>query len=190
MITEREANEEMERLVYYSKPRRTQLFDYNNRPYSQSNPFSVQAGPGKIVRGDLKRLPSPRSYAAGESVANILDNAVGVVFPNVSRFPSGGSGVILGGKLTKNTTSILNVSFRICTKSQNGCNVKIRSDNTSGHKGVGWHEGRQQWRARISFENKVTHLGWFTTKEEAAKARKAAIKLHGEFIHEQERKSK
>lgn len=52
-------------------------------------------------------------------------------------------------------------------RSENASNCALRSDNESGVVGVGFHKKRKQWRARI----KGQHIGWFTTKEEAALAR-------------------
>ena len=81
--------------------------------YSESDPFPVKAGPGKIVKGSLVRLTGSRSYASGTSIANALGTMV--TFSNFTRAmgDEGGSGIILGSKLTKNTQSITNVSFRI-----------------------------------------------------------------------------
>lgn len=38
-------------------------------------------------------------------------------------------------------------------------------------RGVSFHKKRQQWRARVTVGGKEMHLGWFTTQEDAAKAR-------------------
>lgn len=117
MTTEQEAQEEMDRLVTISQKGRGQLVDVNRRVYTPTNPFPVQAGPGRIIKGSLKRLPGQKSYGAGESIASTVigpDGApnAGVIFPDVTRFSGGGSGVILGGKVTKTNTSVA-ASFRI-----------------------------------------------------------------------------
>lgn len=52
----------------------------------------------------------------------------------------------------------------------------LRRNNTSGIKGVNFHKGMKKWRARWFFgDGKETNLGWFDTKEEAAKAIQKAI---------------
>lgn len=61
-------------------------------------------------------------------------------------------------------------NLRLATKSQNGFNSGMRKNNTSGYKGVDFHTTRGQYRARLG----ATHLGWFSTMEEAMKARDLA----------------
>lgn len=71
--------------------------------------------------------------------------------------------------ITKNKTS----------KFINGINgalliSKIRSDNTTGVKGVTFEKNRNKYRAQITLGNKKKHLGYFDTLEDAAQARKIA----------------
>ena len=73
-------------------------------------------------------------------------------------------------------------NLRICTKAENLRNRKIGKNNTSGYKGVDWFKNRNLWRAKIKYNNKLIHLGYFQTKIDAAKAyNNAAIKYHKEF---------
>ena len=53
-------------------------------------------------------------------------------------------------------------------------NQRIRKDNTSGVKGVGWSEQSKKWRARITVNKKTINLGWFNKKEDAIESRKKA----------------
>lgn len=62
-------------------------------------------------------------------------------------------------------------------------NVKVESfthlgkkskRNTSGCPGVYWKREKNKWQARIYFNGKDKHLGYFDNKEEAIKARKEA----------------
>jgi hypothetical protein len=73
-------------------------------------------------------------------------------------------------------------NLRIATSSQNSCNTRLKSDNTSGIKGVFPHG--EKWRARIKVGGRLLCLGIFTDKEDAAEAyRQAAIKHFGEFAN-------
>ena len=49
-----------------------------------------------------------------------------------------------------------------------------RKDNSSGVRGVSWNKKRSEWVAYITFQQRRFHLGWFTEKEDAIKARKEA----------------
>lgn len=71
-------------------------------------------------------------------------------------------------------------NLRLATKAQNNRNSRKRIDNISGYKGV--HPCRNKWRAMITFEGKLIHLGYFNDIESAARAYdQAARKYHGEF---------
>ena len=73
-------------------------------------------------------------------------------------------------------------NLRIATRSENTHNTRIRSDNSSGFKGVNWHNQNGKWRARIQFGSKRKHLGCFATLEEAHDAYiKASAQYHGAF---------
>lgn len=74
------------------------------------------------------------------------------------------------------------INLREATNSQNCMNSKIRVHNTSGITGVTWHTKRKEWRAFISIDKKIRHLGSFKIKEDAIVARRNAEKIHyGEF---------
>lgn len=72
-------------------------------------------------------------------------------------------------------------NLRLATIRQNAQNQSVRTDNTSGYKGVSQqHNGR--WRATICINGKNKHLGYFATAEEASKAYGNAAQQHfGEF---------
>ena len=58
--------------------------------------------------------------------------------------------------------------------SLNTINSKIRSDNTSGIRGVSWCKSKNKWNAQIGFKKKKYNLGYYTNIQEAIKARKNA----------------
>jgi hypothetical protein len=73
-------------------------------------------------------------------------------------------------------------NLRKLTTPQNNWNQGIRSTNTSGRIGVCWHKDRQKWRADIRVKKKVTFLGYFSSIEDATRARdEAARKSRGEL---------
>jgi hypothetical protein len=74
-------------------------------------------------------------------------------------------------------------NLRLATRAQNIRNqVNQRMDNTSGIPGVHWRKGNQKWAAKIAINGRQLHLGCFTCKEQAAKARREAeLKYFGEF---------
>lgn len=73
-------------------------------------------------------------------------------------------------------------NLRLATGSQNNWNAKRRRDNTSGVKGVSWDARSGNWQAQIMINGKGKHLGFFSTKEQAASARLfAERKFHGEY---------
>jgi len=73
-------------------------------------------------------------------------------------------------------------NLRACTHSENQCNRRIQSNNTSGFRGVSWYAKSCKWRAKIKRFGKQVHLGHFATKEAASAAYElAALQYHGEF---------
>jgi len=78
-------------------------------------------------------------------------------------------------------------NLRIATQSQNQHN-KFQKNNTSGHKGVYWHEASGKWQASIKVDKTTLHLGTFASREEAARARFAAdLKYLGDFSYQESR---
>lgn len=73
-------------------------------------------------------------------------------------------------------------NLRLCNNAENSRNTELDSLNTSGFKGVDWHEHSKKWRATIRVDYKKIHLGFFSDVIDAALAyNKAAIEYFGEF---------
>ncbi len=72
--------------------------------------------------------------------------------------------------------------LRLATQGQNMANASLRSDNTSGFKGVS--RNGNIWVAEVWFKGKKVYLGCFDEVEHAAAAyRIGAAFLYGEFTH-------
>src|SRR6202035_1518813 len=70
----------------------------------------------------------------------------------------------------------------LATKSLNGANTGLRTDNTSGFNGVTWAARSRKWNAQIRVNGYLIHLGYFDNPVHAAVAyRQAALKFHGKF---------
>lgn len=94
--------------------------------------------------------------------------------------------VIAGYKLTdhRNGNGLDNrrVNLREATITQNNRNSRKPTNNTSGVKGVTWDKQRCKWRAIISVDNRLLHLGYFGSLDDAASAYAgASSNYHGEF---------
>ncbi len=73
-------------------------------------------------------------------------------------------------------------NLRIATQSLNNANAKLRSDSTSGLKGVTFHKGAQKWCAQLTWRGKHIYLGLFQSKEAAHSAYwEKATCLFGEY---------
>lgn len=118
-------------------------------------------------------IPETKSYRAVRR-----DRARGMVYMHrvVARTPDN----MLCDHIHHDTLDNRESELRNVNKSQNAMNSNIRSDNTSGYKGVSKH-GRK-WRAYIDKDGKRILLNSHSTPEEAARAYdKAAKEYFGEF---------
>ena len=75
-------------------------------------------------------------------------------------------------------------NLREATPSQQIQHQNLRSQNTSGVKGVSWHKDREKWRARVRHDGTEHHFGYFDTIEEATNVvREKRVELHGRFAN-------
>lgn len=73
-------------------------------------------------------------------------------------------------------------NLRLATGSQNVINVGLKSNNTTGIKGVYWNKTSNKWQAALNVNGKQIHLGYFTDKDKAEEVvRKKREEVHGEF---------
>jgi hypothetical protein len=73
-------------------------------------------------------------------------------------------------------------NLRIANHAQNTMNSRLRSDNTSGYRGITYRKDSGKWQAVIHAAGERRRLGCFNTKEEAALAyNEGARAVFGEF---------
>lgn len=58
-------------------------------------------------------------------------------------------------------------NLRVVTKQQNMFNSKLSKNNKSGFIGVYWSKKDESWYSQIKYSEKITHLGYTKTKEQA-----------------------
>jgi hypothetical protein len=77
-------------------------------------------------------------------------------------------------------------NLRWCTNQQNQFNSLLSKRNTSGIRGVTWEKNK--WRARLEYNGKKIHLGYFDDINDAKLARQLKAKeLFKEFLNECEK---
>ena len=75
-------------------------------------------------------------------------------------------------------------NLRLANQAQNQANGRLRTNNTTGYRGVYWDSSIKRYTARIKKDGVSHYLGAFDTKVEAHQAYiKAAIQLFGEFAY-------
>lgn len=73
-------------------------------------------------------------------------------------------------------------NLRLCTFSENAIHRKVKSDNSSGYKGVYFKKEYGRWTSAIQVRGRRKFLGYFDTPEEAYVAySNAAGSMFGDF---------
>jgi len=73
-------------------------------------------------------------------------------------------------------------NLRVATMMEQRANQTKQRNNTSGFKGVFWHEPTGKWMAQIGVRRRHIYLGLFTSKRNAAQAYNQAARKHfGKF---------
>lgn len=91
-------------------------------------------------------------------------------------------GEILVDHINKIRTDNRRCNLRKCTSQENNRNRSKAKNNTSGIIGVSWKQKSNKWRAYIVIDGRQKHLGEYSVKEHAIKARlKAELEWFGEY---------
>ena len=71
-------------------------------------------------------------------------------------------------------------NLRVATRLQNNINRGLYKNNKSGYRGINFEKRSQKnpWVVRIPINGKLTYMGCFPTKEEAAKAYDEVVLRH------------
>ena len=69
-------------------------------------------------------------------------------------------------------------NLRLADRYTNTQNTGMQKNNTSGYRGVSWHKSQRKWRARISIRGKMNELGYFHSKDDAAKRYEEVARVH------------
>lgn len=73
-------------------------------------------------------------------------------------------------------------NLREANLSENAANSKIKSNNTSGYRGVHWSKTKNKWHAKIRVNGKRLFLGQFDSPEDASAVYETFAKTaHGVF---------
>ncbi len=84
----------------------------------------------------------------------------------------------------KNGDGLLNTrsNLRFATRTEQQRNRRKQKNNTSGFKGVDWFKKLHKWRAKIKVNRVQRLIGYYDSKEAAAKAYdNQALELFGDF---------
>ena len=79
-------------------------------------------------------------------------------------------------------------NLRLVTRSINGRNLSMRSNNASGHIGIIWYENRGKYKVNVKVDGRLIYGGWHTCIESAISARDRLLIEHG--FHENHGKEK
>lgn len=89
-------------------------------------------------------------------------------------WPSNNIDHINGDKIDNKIINLRDVEQKINIR-----NCKINKNNKSGVVGVFWYKPTRKWHSQITFNGIRKHLGYFTDKDDAIAARKAAEAKYG-----------
>ena len=75
-------------------------------------------------------------------------------------------------------------NLRWCTYQENNMNMSKQNNRSSKFKGVSYNKDKKKWKAYITYNRKLIHLGYFKTQEEAGRAyNNKARELFGDYAN-------
>ena len=144
-------------------------------PTNSERPFSIDIE-------DVQRVKQYTCFVSQKSNYSSIRTNQGNKTYYLGRFLLNSSTNMEVDHIDGNTFNNKKDNLRFVTVHQNSQNRKARSDGSSGFKGVSWKANQNKWVVRIQTDGKRIHIGYFTEKEEAARAYDEAAKLYfGEY---------
>ena len=88
--------------------------------------------------------------------------------------------------INRDTTDNRWCNLREATRSQNNINIKKKSNNVSGFRGVYWHTASGKWAVKLSSNSQTIWGGLFDNFDDAKMKRLELEQIyHKEFTHQQ-----
>lgn len=155
---------------------------YNNYDLSGEYGVGWTSNTNKEFYFDLEDYNKIKDYCWREDITQFNYSALKAIVDDKSTLMHHVLGFPNCDHKNRNALDNRKENLRQCSHDENCRNRSKRSDNTSGVIGVSWYKRNQTWKAYISLNKKLVHIGYFTNKEDAIKARlKAEAKYYGEF---------
>lgn len=169
------ANNPKERLRLHLQPTNLKYFTYKNNWIKSLLKLGLKPLLRILEIVSIKEWKEKESYYIKfykkYGLANSTDGGDGLANPN-NLTKAKISKALKDNKHGAGHKSWLNKSFTEEHKlhiSKRHLNSKVYKNNKSTYKGVSWCENRTKWISVINYHKKRFHLGYFNTKEEAAK---------------------
>jgi hypothetical protein len=86
--------------------------------------------------------------------------------------------IVKGDHIDLNILNNQRENLRLATKSENGRNAKLSSNNKSGHRNVFWEARRKKWLVSIYVNKKTIFIGYYDRKEQAIYDYQLAAKFY------------
>jgi hypothetical protein len=159
--------------IYPTQERLKELFEYKDGSLIRKTRPSIRSSVGQVVgffdpEGYLRVSVDKRQYLLHRLIYLYHNNNVPEFLDHIN------------GNRSDNRIE----NLRPATNYQNTCNSKLRSDNTSGVKGVNWNKIKNRWQARIFVNKKAISLGYYKDLELAELVMmEARIKFHREYAN-------
>ena len=119
------------------------------------------------------------SEANGTFYAERHENYIKIKMHREILYLTKGDGILVDHK-NRNGLDNRKENLRITTRSLNGLNSKIKSNNTSGYRGVSFAKLNKKWRPYLSINKKRIYFGLYLTAKDAAIAYdKKAVEYYG-----------